>query len=1232
MPADTGADSAAPNLNLTPDEKRVYGDLFKQADPENLRVVTGDAALSFFDKTRLDSRVLGEIWQIADKENRGFLTPAGFGIVLRLIGHAQAGREPRPELAFQPGPLPRFDGIQLATSTASPVPPVPTAIQPQGTGGAIRIPPLAPDKVAQYTGLFERQPLQGNMLAGEQARQIFDKSGLPNETLGRIWALADTEQRGALVLPEFVIAMHLLTSMKTGALRALPTVLPAGLYEAVTQRGSISGPRQSPSNTGMSAIPRQMSGSAQPRTGSPLGRPLGPQTTGAAGAGDWAVTAADKERFDQIYATLDKTKKGYITGDEAVPFFSQSNLSEDALAQIWDLADFDSQGHLTPEGFAVAMFLIRQQRSRSTALPSTLPTNLIPPSMRNQVRPATSTSAFDPPPMTQPPPPQPKSALEDLFGLDSSTPSPALAAAPTQTTMSTGGSNANDPFSGGSYALSPSSPAQASAPGSTFKPFVPSSSFGRGLNVQPSGDAAGTASMQPHSEDLLEDHDPEASKNITGETTELANLSNQIGSLSKQMQDVQNKRTITQNELNQTNSQKQNFEQRLAQLRTLYEKEAENTRALEEQLRKSRSETQKLQSECMTLDGTYRDVQTQHQQVLASLQADQQENGSLRERIRVVNGEIAQLKTQIEKLKSEARQQKGLVAINKKQLATTEGDRDKLKTEAEGLARGGEDVSRQVDSSSPVSMSAQVASPAQSTASGNNPFFKRTASTDIMGAFASPPARAVPDKSFDDVFGPSFPTGSTSTPPPPAAFKQQHTGNSAASAGSYNTASSTPNVSRQGTLSAEPPAPPESRQISSSFLPFPDQTESLSSSRQVSPPASRAEGSITGSSNSFPGETASTGGSATGGPGASTSEDDEKSETPSATPVPGDAQGANAGETASKGPQAESGAAGGSAPFGSNDQAKAKADFDNAFAAFTSNKSQSPGAPEGVKSQSAFATEFPPISELERDDDSESDSERGGFEDDFAPASPHSKAGVKQSSGPGATAESKNAEKPSSPATITNSNSNLAAPKSSTIADDIFGSAAPPAAASGPGQANLAAKGAFDDLDDDFEGLEDAKEGSADDDFANISRDDFNPVFDSSPPASQTKSESTAFGNESSFDFVSSNSATGAPAAAGGSQQKAADSHDWDAIFAGLDSPSTVTPPGLNNLSTANNHENKDSRPPPPGRALTEQGVHDDPILKNLTGMGYSRSDAVAALEKYDYNLERAANYLASQS
>jgi epidermal growth factor receptor substrate 15 len=44
---------------------------------------------------------LGEIWQIADTENRGLLTYPGFCQVLRLIAHYQAGRDPSPELAFR---------------------------------------------------------------------------------------------------------------------------------------------------------------------------------------------------------------------------------------------------------------------------------------------------------------------------------------------------------------------------------------------------------------------------------------------------------------------------------------------------------------------------------------------------------------------------------------------------------------------------------------------------------------------------------------------------------------------------------------------------------------------------------------------------------------------------------------------------------------------------------------------------------------------------------------------------------------------------------------------------------------------------------------------------------------------------------------------------------------------------------------------------------------------------
>ncbi|CAH0041119.1 unnamed protein product [Clonostachys solani] len=1221
MAADSSVEASALQLNLTHDEKQFYGQLFRQADTGGAGVVTGDVAVTFFEKTRLDSRVLGEIWQIADKENRGFLTPAGFSIVLRLIGHAQAGREPTPTLALEPGQLPRFDGIVVPTVGS---PPPPAAIQPQGSGG-VRIPPLTPEKVAQYTGLFERQPLQGGTLPGDQAKQIFEKSGLPNEILGRIWMLADTEQRGALVQAEFIIAMHLLTSLKTGSLRALPTVLPAALYEAATRRGSPVAPRQSPQSTGVSAsvIPRQLSGT-QARVGSPLGRPpIGPQGTG----NNWAVTPGDKVKFDHIFTDLDKTNKGFITGEEAVPFLKQSGLAEDALAQIWDLADINSHGQLIRDEFAVAMFLIRQQRgNRSAPLPSSLPPNLIPPSLRNR-QPAQAQSAFQAPTPPQPPPPAPKSALDDLFGLESS-PSPV----PDQ---SAAGSTASDPFAGGV----PSSPTSKTvSSGVSFKPFVPSSSFGRGLTKQPTGDSTPSSSQQAtqFGDDLLGDTDPDISKKLTGETTELANLSNQIGSLSKQMQDTQAKRTNTQNELNQANSQKQNFEQRLSQLRTLYEKEVQDARALEEQLRTARADTQKLQSECMILEGTYKDVQTQHQETLSSLQVDQQENANLRERIRAVNGEIAQLKPQIEKLKSEARQQKGLVAINKKQLSTNENERDKLKAEAEELTKSNEELSRQINTGSPASTTAKVASPALSTASGNNPFFNRTASTDIMGAFA-PPSRTFSDTAFDDVFGPSAPVGSSATPPPPTSFKRQHTGNSAVSFSSAPNGS--PTMSRQATL-AEPPAPPESRQITSSNLPLPQHSESLTSSRQVSPPASRAEGSL--NDISFPTDTASSAAL----PGAFPADDSDKAD------IPGGPPAATSEEAGNKASDEPSDAPKSSDVFANTDQAKAKAEFDNAFAAFASAKSTSPDttAFEPAKTKSVFNTEFPPISSLEKDDESDSESDEGGFDDDFAPRSPPQKLkaadtssaptseGTKVDGAVSAAGQAKEThEQPSSPTTPTAPAATGTTQQHSSI-DDIFGKAepAPPAAAKQPTPSNPSGKGAFDESEDDFEGLEEAKEGSGYEDFADVSRsglEDFNPVFDSSPPGSQAKSES--FGNGSSFDFISTSSAPGvtAPTAvpSATAQQKTADSHDWDAIFAGLDSEPAAAPAANDLLSDKADGLAIPERPGV-GRALTEGGEHDDPIVKDLVGMGYARKDAVNALEKYNYNLEKAANHLASQS
>lgn len=48
-------------INLTAEEKKVFGQLFQAADTDNIGIITGEVAVKFFEKTRLEPRILGEV-------------------------------------------------------------------------------------------------------------------------------------------------------------------------------------------------------------------------------------------------------------------------------------------------------------------------------------------------------------------------------------------------------------------------------------------------------------------------------------------------------------------------------------------------------------------------------------------------------------------------------------------------------------------------------------------------------------------------------------------------------------------------------------------------------------------------------------------------------------------------------------------------------------------------------------------------------------------------------------------------------------------------------------------------------------------------------------------------------------------------------------------------------------------------------------------------------------------
>jgi epidermal growth factor receptor substrate 15 len=925
------------------------------------------------------------------------------------------------------------------------------------SGGPIRVPPLSPAKAAEYAGLFEKSGAANGLLGGENAKQIFEKARLPNETLGRIWNLADTEQRGALGVTEFIIAMHLLASFRTGAMKQVPTTLPAGLYEAAARRGPVPPVGRQETNA---PIPRQFSGQGLQRNQSPL-RPAystPPMQSIPATGNDWLISQQEKTSYDNLFNKVDTTGRGFITGDQAVHFFSDSGLAEDILAGIWDLADIKSEGQLSRDEFAVAMYLIRQQRIQDrTPLPSALPPNLIPPSMRNQVG-VPPVSAPEPPPTA----PQPKSAADDLFGLDAFS-APAPVPAQLQLQQSTGGSGSfakpfdNDPFA--SKTASPTSPhpfqPSPRNPAPTFKPFMPSSSFGQTLTSHSTGASAGSAPQQRGPPSAMDDllggeSDPEINKKLTQDSTELANMSNQMTTLRNQMQEVQNKKTVTESDLNNVVKQKRELEVRLSQFKAAYEKEVKDVKAVEDRLAASKNDTRKLQQELASLEGTLQDLQSQHRQVGTALEADQRENNSLKERIRQANAEIGALRPQLDKMRSDARQQKGMVAINKKQLVTNEGERDKIKSEMNDLSKTSDEYR------SPPAPTPNVVSPAASTTSqSTNPFFRKSPQATSENTMSpSGFAREGPHKDFDSVFG-SFAQPQASAPP--TSFRSDShsqvptfsapSGHSVRSSEGPDvpTPSTSPPLSsyQESPRAGEPPAPPESRQFASAFLPLRDavpRSDSFSSSVKVSAPASRY-GGPSGPGNETPTISKASPASTpvpekpfvertdtqrtetdnlnqsfferneTASPVASVTSDtrsgpkgDERKDTFSGFggPLPHkDLPGTFPRDTNSPLQQMPTGgssmseqskANGRTDPFTSmaTDQPRAgqKIDFDAAFAGFApARQNTGTSTANGASNTSKFAKEFPPIEDLGHDDESDSTSEQG-FADNFTSASP----------------------------------------------------------------------------------------------------------------------------------------------------------------------------------------------------------------------------------------------------
>ncbi|KZV61887.1 hypothetical protein PENSPDRAFT_693017 [Peniophora sp. CONT] len=717
-------------------ETALVEQIFAKNDSQGFGVITGDVAVGVFGGSKLPSTVLGEIWSLADNDNKGFLDKQGVAVAIRLIGHAQAGRQVSEALLRQPGPPATIEGYAAPPVQARSPPPKPPSRAPG-------LPLLTPQDKAKFARLFQGCGPQNGLLSGDKARDVFVKSKLPVDKLSAIWSLSDTKGRGALDQTDFTIAMYMIQALMSNSLTFVPTTLPPGLYEQASPDGVASHSTGGSFNRASMLVPQSTGPISTHSTG--LGaRPPPPVVPPRAQSQfipafpgvpqqqadtrPWDVTPQEKANSDKFFDELDKAKRGYIDGDTAVPFLLLSKLPGDQLAQVWDLADLSNDGRLTREGFAVAMHLI-QSKLAGNDLPTTLPQTLIPPSMR-------AAHASQP---QQQQPLAPVHELSDLlFGDDEPPASKSIVPQSTGTPLQPQGTGG---YSGG--VLQPQNTGQFRSPlqpQSTGARSPPPHQVNTPLTHQTTGGPFGTAQQpqgygspaplsqqgtgvfgqnfspspfviqQPQQQqpdpfggagagqerDLFDDDEPQAAAAPhEDKSAEIGNAQNQLNSTNRSLEITKSERADVESRLAEQAAQLSALQSQLAAAKTSYETETKVLAALRERFSNQTAEIAEVRRALITAESELSSVRVEKAEVEQGVLRDKEEVRELQRRMAETGAAIETTKAETEKAKKEAKQQRGLHAIAKKQLATREAERVRAAEELAAAQADAKDAARE---------------------------------------------------------------------------------------------------------------------------------------------------------------------------------------------------------------------------------------------------------------------------------------------------------------------------------------------------------------------------------------------------------------------------------------------------------------------------------------------------------------------------------------------------------
>ncbi|CCD26945.1 Ede1p NDAI_0J00530 [Naumovozyma dairenensis CBS 421] len=179
--------------------------------------------------------------------------------------------------------------------------------------------------------------------------------------------------------------------------------------------------------------------------------------------------------------------------------------------------------------------------------------------------------------------------------------------------------------------------------------------------------------------------DGEASAQLSTATTDLANLSNQVNSLSKQASITNDKKSRAVQELKRVNDMKASIESKLSTLRKTHDSNVKETESLESQLVQSNKQTESLKQQLAVTEANYHAIESKLNELTEQLSTSQETNNTLKEQITNLNSMMATLQSQLNEKQTHVKQERSMVDVNSKQLELNQITVGNLQKEINGL-------------------------------------------------------------------------------------------------------------------------------------------------------------------------------------------------------------------------------------------------------------------------------------------------------------------------------------------------------------------------------------------------------------------------------------------------------------------------------------------------------------------------------------------------------------------